>query len=94
MTEDDFVTNELRITCSDAVALVTDYLENALEEADLKRFEQHLGGCRACRVYADQVRRTVRIVAATRDDSVEVRPANLEALMAEFERLNRNPDSV
>lgn len=90
MTEDDFVSNELRITCSDAVALVTEYLEDALEEADLHRFEQHLGGCQACRVYVDQIRRTVWIAAAARDESVEVRPANLDALMAEFERLKRD----
>ncbi|EPQ77049.1 anti-sigma factor family protein [Mycobacterium marinum] len=89
-TDGDFISNELRITCSDAVALVTDYLEDALDESDLGRFEQHTRGCQACRVYVDQIRRTIRIAATTRDESVEVRPANFDALLAEFDRLGRD----
>ncbi|QUR67875.1 zf-HC2 domain-containing protein [Mycobacterium spongiae] len=85
--DDAFMANELRITCSDAVALVTDYLEDALTESDLDRFEQHTGGCEACRVYVDQIRRTIRIAATSRDESVEIRPANFDALMAEFRQL-------
>lgn len=84
---DDFVSNQLRITCSDAVALVTDYLEDALAESDLDRFEQHTSECEACRVYVDQIRRTIRIAVTTRDQSVEIRPANFDALMAEFGQL-------
>lgn len=87
---DDFVANELRITCSDAVALVTDYLEDALAESDLERFEQHTAECEACRVYVNQIRRTIRIAATTRDESVEIRPANFDSLMAEFEQLRRD----
>lgn len=83
-TNDDFITNELRITCSDAVALVTDYLEDALAELDLDRFEQHTSACEACRVYVDQIRRTIRIAATARDASVEIHPANFDALMAGF----------
>lgn len=89
-TDGDFISNELRITCSDAVALVTDYLADALDESDLDRFEQHTRGCQACRVYVDQIRRTIRIAATTRDESVEVRPANFDALLAEFDRLGRD----
>ncbi len=89
-TGGDFISNELRITCSDAVALVTDYLEDALDESDLDRFEQHTRGCQPCRVYVDQIRRTIRIAATTRDESVEVRPANFDALLAEFDRLGRD----
>jgi anti-sigma factor RsiW len=86
-TNDDFLANELRITCSDAVALVTDYLEDALAAADLDRFEQHTARCEACRVYVDQIRRTIRIALTARDESVEVRPANFDALLAEFRQL-------
>ena len=89
-SDDDFVANELRITCSDAVALVTDYLEDALAESDLDRFEQHTAECEACRVYVDQIRRTIRIAATARDESVEIRPANFDALMAEFDRLGKD----
>ncbi|RUP33105.1 zf-HC2 domain-containing protein [Mycobacterium sp. SMC-16] len=88
--DDDFVGNDLRITCADAVSLVTDYLEDALAESDLERFAQHTAGCEACRVFVDQVRRTIRIAVATRDESVEMRPANFDALLAEFRRFDSN----
>lgn len=89
-TDDDFVANQLRITCADAVALVTDYLENALDASDLDRFDQHTSGCEACRVYVDQIRRTIRITTTMRDESVEIRPANFDALMTEFRRRGHN----
>lgn len=85
---DDFLANDLRITCADAVSLVTDYLEDALAQSDLDRFAQHTAGCEACRVYVDQIRRTIRIAATARDESVQIRPANFEALMTEFRQLH------
>ncbi|MEM6110293.1 zf-HC2 domain-containing protein [Mycobacterium sp. 050272] len=89
MTDDEFITNELRLACSDVIELVTAYLDDALSETDLRRFEQHRGGCEACRVYIDQIRHTIKIAAAARDDAVQVRPANFEALVAEL-RLRSN----
>ncbi|WP_282777903.1 MULTISPECIES: anti-sigma factor [unclassified Nocardia] len=92
MNDNGFIDNELRITCSDAVELVTEFLDDALDESDLRRFEQHTAICEACRVYVDQIRRTIRIVSATRDDAVELRPAGFDELLAEFQR--RNPDTL
>ena len=47
MNDDDkfFVDNELRITCADAVELVTDFLDEALSADDRANFETHLSLC-------------------------------------------------
>lgn len=41
--------------CVELVELVTAYLEDALDEADRRRFEEHLAACEACRRYVDQM---------------------------------------
>lgn len=38
---DEFITNELQLACSDVIELVTTYLDDALSNTDLRRFEQH-----------------------------------------------------
>lgn len=83
MTDDtSFIDNDLRITCADAVELVTDYLDDALSVSDLDDFETHLGLCEGCQVFVDQVRKTITLVATTADTSVEVMPANFDDLLA------------
>ena len=54
-TEDD-------LTCRELVELVTDYLEGALSLAERHRFEGHLGTCRVCPRYVEQLRTTVRVL--------------------------------
>src|SRR5918996_5589496 len=77
MAEDrGFVDNELRITCADAIELVTDFLDDALSRDDLANFEAHLSLCEGCRAYLDQVRRTITITTQSRDQTVELTPAN------------------
>ena len=58
------------MNCNELVELVTDYLEHALTEADRARFEAHLGECRHCREYLDQLRVTVDAVGRLRVDDV------------------------
>lgn len=60
-TDAEYIRNELRITCADALELMTDYLDEALVGEDRTRFRAHLGGCEACAVYLDQLRLTVEI---------------------------------
>jgi anti-sigma factor RsiW len=43
------------------VELVTDYLEDALSQADRSRFEKHLAGCPHCTEYLAQMRETIRL---------------------------------
>jgi anti-sigma factor RsiW len=58
------------ISCQELVELVTDYLEGALEPADLRRFEEHLAGCGKCNDYLDQLRATIGALG-------QIRPADL-----------------
>jgi anti-sigma factor RsiW len=69
------------LSCQELVELVTDYLEGALGEADLRRFEQHIAGCGGCTRYLAQLRATIRIAGTIRTDdlSPEAESALLEA---------------
>ena len=49
------------ITCHQAVALVSDYLEGALARRDRRRLERHLADCGACSAYLDQMRATIAL---------------------------------
>lgn len=48
-------------SCQELVELVTDYLEGALSPADLRRFEEHIGGCDGCTEYLAQFKRTIEL---------------------------------
>lgn len=47
------------LTCRELTELVTDYLEDRLSFVDRMRFRMHIGMCRHCRVYLDQIRQTI-----------------------------------
>ncbi len=47
-------------TCQDVVALVTEYLEEALSGAERARFEAHLAACPGCAIYLRQMQRTIQ----------------------------------
>lgn len=46
------------LSCQDFVELVTDYLEDALDEVTRARFEHHMGLCPGCEVYLQQMEET------------------------------------
>ena len=46
------------LTCQDFVELVTDYLDGALDEDAMTRFEQHLALCQGCETYLNQMKET------------------------------------
>jgi anti-sigma factor RsiW len=50
------------LSCQELVELVTDYLEGALDQRDLRAFEAHLAGCDGCTEYLDEMRTTIRVV--------------------------------
>lgn len=83
-----FVDNDLRIACTDAIELVTDYLEAALTADDIERFETHLDHCDGCRIYLDQIKMTVRLIGTVGQHyaGVEFMPANFDQLAAELRR--------
>ena len=65
---------------------MTEYLDDALSETDLARFNRHLVTCEACSVFLDQIRMTIRLASATSGQEVEVMPANFDELVAVLRR--------
>lgn len=51
------------MACQECVELVSDYLEGTLEPELIERAEAHLGECRACLEYLEQMRLTVAELA-------------------------------
>ncbi|HET7138108.1 MAG TPA: zf-HC2 domain-containing protein [Gaiellaceae bacterium] len=57
------------LNCQELVELVTDFLEGALDERDLRAFERHLEHCDGCTEYLEQLRTTIRLTGSlTLDD--------------------------
>ena len=65
------------LVCQQAVEMVTDYLEDALERNDRYRFERHLSTCPHCTEYLAQVQETIRLAGrlTPADLSPEMRDA-------------------
>ena len=59
------------LSCQELVELVTDYLEGALDERDVRAFEGHLAGCDGCTEYVEQLRTTIRITGTLSPDDLE-----------------------
>ena len=69
------------LSCQELVELVTDYLEGALDQRDVRAFERHLEHCDGCTEYLEQLRTTIRLTGTlTLDDlSTEVEATLLQA---------------
>ena len=48
------------LTCKELTEVITDYLEGRMSFIDRVRFRAHIGMCRDCRTYLDQMKQTVR----------------------------------
>ena len=63
------------LVCREAVELITDYLEGALDRRDRARLEVHLAACPHCSEYLAQMRKTLdalgRIEPETLDPEVQ-----------------------
>ena len=72
------------LTCREITQLVTDYVEGRLSLSDRVLFQMHLGLCRDCRVYVQQVRLTVGALGALEppEPSAEVAAELLERFRA------------
>ena len=70
------------LSCQELVELVTDYFEDALGPADLRRVEEHLSLCGHCQQYLEQVRQTIRVTGTLKREDLS--PELEEALMAGF----------
>jgi anti-sigma factor RsiW len=68
------------LVCRQAVSLMTDYLDGALDQRDRDRLEAHLADCPHCSEYLAQMRAT--IAAAGRVEPDDLSPAALDDLVA------------
>jgi anti-sigma factor RsiW len=71
------------VVCREAVELVTDYLEDALSQAQRRRFEAHLAHCPDCPEYLAQMRTIVALAGSITPDDLTPR------MRQEFSRLYR-----
>ncbi len=70
------------LSCRELVRLVTDYLEGALSETELRRFDAHLTACDGCTTYLAQMQDTIRITGALTEESLD--PEARDELLAAF----------
>lgn len=61
------------LVCREAVELVTDYLEGALDRRDRARLEAHLAGCPHCSEYLAQMRRTLDALGRIEPEALDPR---------------------
>jgi anti-sigma factor RsiW len=70
------------LSCQELVELVTAYLDASLPQAERARVEEHLADCEPCRVYIEQLERTIDLTGRLRVEDVP--PEAAEALLAAF----------
>ena len=70
------------LDCIEFVELVTDFLEDALTEADARAFEHHVSICEGCNTYLEQMRETLRLTGKLEADDIPQDGA--EALLDAF----------
>lgn len=58
------------LVCRDAVALVTAYLDGALDDRERERFDTHLAGCPHCSEYLAQVHVTIDALGRVEPDDL------------------------
>jgi anti-sigma factor RsiW len=76
------------ITCHQAVALVSDYLDGALSRRERRRLEHHLAGCDACSAYLDQMKVTIALSGSVSPEDLPEKA--LTDLMEVFENFQRD----
>jgi len=71
--------------CSEMVELITDYLEGTMGRSQMRRFESHLADCPHCTEYLEQMRATIRLTGALKED--DLTPAMREEFGEMFRRM-------
>ena len=73
------------IDCIELVELVTEYLDDALTDADRIRFQHHVHICRGCAEIVEQFRAVITTTGALHPaDAAAVSPAEREELLGIF----------
>jgi anti-sigma factor RsiW len=68
------------MTCQQFVEIVTDLLEQQLDDARRLWTEEHLAGCDACRNYLEQMRQTIAALRNLGDSTLD--PEQRERILA------------
>ena len=77
------------LACIEEVELITDYLEDALPDAEPAPLEAHLAFCDGCTEYLEQMRTVAGSLGGLREESV---PDELrDSLIASFREFRRRP---
>ena len=58
------------LVCRDAVALMSDYVDDVLDERDRARLDAHLAGCPLCTEYLAQLRATIDALGHAEPDDL------------------------
>jgi predicted anti-sigma-YlaC factor YlaD len=68
------------LTCQELVEVVTDYLEDRMSAEQRLLFEEHISYCSWCITYLDQMRETIRVAGALKEEDLapDVRDQLLE----------------
>ena len=59
------------ITCKELVELVTDYFEDRMPADRRLRFEEHIAFCSPCAEYLEQMRQTITVAGALREEDLD-----------------------
>jgi anti-sigma factor RsiW len=70
---------------------MTEYLDATLPSADRARFEAHLAGCRGCRAYLGQLRRTIRLLGTLKPQTEEPVPEETQRRLVDVFRALQRP---
>jgi anti-sigma factor RsiW len=72
------------LTCREAVALMTAYLDQALGDIEHDRLERHLDDCPHCREHLKQIEATILVSGRVRTDDLD--PLAREDLLEVYRR--------
>lgn len=75
------------LTCQELTELITDYLEGRVSFMDRLRFRLHIGMCRHCRAYLEQMKQTIRTLGMLPVE--EIPPDVRDELLARFRQWKR-----
>ena len=70
------------VDCIELVELVTDYLAEAMPDAERERVDEHIAGCDGCTTYLQQFRITIRLTGELTEE--QITPEARDVLLGVF----------
>ena len=80
---DSWVSSDDDLTCQQVIALLVEYITDALAPETLRAFQEHLRACENCLAYLNTYRATIRATRTLRYDDM---PAALQDRLLSFLR--------